>query len=512
MPSRLWLGSAASYQDYAETRDTMKTESLSALSEFQKEARDAFSGEFGDYDHMVQRVDNVAVVSVSGPLTTEESPWDKFIGITSYPALRSAIVEAASADGVDGIMLAINSPGGAVEGISEMSDFLHHVDENVMPVSAYSGTSITSGAYWLGSAGRGLTVSELSNVGSIGVIAVHQEVSKALAREGITTNVLRVGKYKALVNPYEPLTEDAKEQAMAEMNAVYDVFTRTVAENRNLSQDYVKSHAAEGKVFLGREAVEIGLVDGLGTFETALSEFQESLSSGTARSGNQRLEVSSMGKKKVISQQDQAAIALGGTASAEEVAAEVSATEGDANVSDGSGIQGVDAAASDEVSAGDGSVEVNADAAATADAGSDSESSVPAGAAGDGVSNSAALLQVTERLASAYADLAEAKAQATSLSAQVETLTASLAAATPVVATAIQRLQVATGGAAQSLDGVEIGALVSQYEALNAAFLNRFPVGAQTEVPTEDSATDTQPAGSNAMHRAVSAATRISRS
>ena len=124
-----------------------------------------------------------------------------------------------------------------------------------------------SAAMWLGSSAREIHATEMASVGSIGVIAVHQEISKALEQQGVGTTVFTAGKYKGVGNPYESLTASDKEIIQQKLDTSYEFFISAIAENRGLTADYVKENAAEGRDFYAREAIGVGLVDQLNSFQ-----------------------------------------------------------------------------------------------------------------------------------------------------------------------------------------------------------------------------------------------------
>jgi ClpP class serine protease len=116
----------------------------------------------------------------------------------------------------------------------------------------------------------------MSVVGSIGVIAVHQEFSKQLAAAGVTVKVLRAGKYKALATPVEPLSSAAEAQMQARLDAVYQVFVEHVAESRGVTFAQADK-MAQGREFFGREALDAGLVDGITTLGAVIGGLQKKM-------------------------------------------------------------------------------------------------------------------------------------------------------------------------------------------------------------------------------------------
>lgn len=215
--------------------------------------------------------DGFGLVSIAGSLTNRDSWINEIFGIASYPAIREAVSVASNRDDIHTIVLDINSGGGTVAGVQDTSSLISKVNDSVKPVVAYTDGRMMSAAYWLGVSAGNVFSSNTADVGSIGVLQVHMEESKALAREGITATVLRAGKYKALMNGIEPLTEAAKAQAQGQLDEAYRVFVSHVAEHRSQSYAHVDEHMAQGREFFGQQALAAGLVDGIVSFDTLIA-------------------------------------------------------------------------------------------------------------------------------------------------------------------------------------------------------------------------------------------------
>jgi signal peptide peptidase SppA len=142
---------------------------------------------------------------------------------------------------------------------------------DIKPVVAFGDSMMASAAYWIGSAAQQIIVEETAEVGSIGVVMVHYDWSKEDEMMGLKRTVLSAGKYKALGNDAEPLSDLAKEVFQSELDYIYTMFVDTIAKNRGVGVDYVLEHMADGRVFIGQQAVDAGLADMTGSFEEALS-------------------------------------------------------------------------------------------------------------------------------------------------------------------------------------------------------------------------------------------------
>jgi len=218
---------------------------------------------------LYNRVGSVGVIEVKGPLVSGDAGFMRYFGVTGYDNIREAIVAGLEDKGAKSLMLAVDSGGGAVNGVTDTASFIKAAGA-IKPMSVYADNA-ASAAYWLASAGGHITAADTGITGSIGVLRVHTEYSQADAKDGITRTVLRAGDYKALVNPIEPLSDTAKAEVNAMLQDLYKSFVTDVAANRNVSYDVAHQKMAQGKEFLGQRALFAGLVDKVGNYESALA-------------------------------------------------------------------------------------------------------------------------------------------------------------------------------------------------------------------------------------------------
>jgi signal peptide peptidase SppA len=214
-------------------------------------------------------VGDAAVIDISGSLVPGYAGWMQLFGVTGYEDISGALIEAVKDKKAKRIVLCIDSPGGAVKGVSSTAELINNVGK-VKPLNVYAETA-NSAAYWLACAGGNITLDEVGEAGSIGTLIVHTEYSKELAQEGVTKTIIRAGKYKALANPIEPLSEEAKADLQQKADDARDLFVNAVANYRGTTPSKVESSMGQGRVFMGMRALGVGLVDRIGTFQDALA-------------------------------------------------------------------------------------------------------------------------------------------------------------------------------------------------------------------------------------------------
>lgn len=137
---------------------------------------------------------------------------------------------------------------------------------------AYANGQMTSAAYLIGSAADEVVSNPVSRVGSIGVITAHFDYSKAQEMQGVKKTYLYSGKYKAMGHDSAPLDDQSKKYIQERLDQYYTMFVDMVAQNRGVDKEKVLGDMAEGRIFIGDKAVEVGLVDGIGSFGYAVDK------------------------------------------------------------------------------------------------------------------------------------------------------------------------------------------------------------------------------------------------
>jgi len=219
--------------------------------------------------------DSVAVIRISGALQKERARyWFWLDRESTYAQIREEVEAALEDSGVKTICLKVDSPGGDVDGVKELSDFLHRAASK-KPIYAYADGLMCSAAYWLSSIAKEIAAPATAQVGSIGVVTMHVDRSKAQEEYGYKITYMTAGKYKAFGNPSEPLTEESKGYIQDRLDRLYSIFIDDVARNRGVTTDKALT-MADGKTFLAQDALEIGLIDRVEeSFDTFLTRIKE---------------------------------------------------------------------------------------------------------------------------------------------------------------------------------------------------------------------------------------------
>ncbi len=216
-------------------------------------------------------IDGVAVIPIEGTIARKMNLLTEISGGASIQLITADFREALGRSDVKAILLAIDSPGGTVDGIMELAGEVFAA-RGVKPVAALGDGLMASAAYWIGAAaGEVWLGTETAQTGSIGVITLHRDISKAQEMNGVKTTVLTSGKYKAIGNPYEPLSVEGRAVIQQDLDYIYTLFVNDVARFRGVDAETVLSRMADGKVFIGRQALGSGIADGIMTREMLIT-------------------------------------------------------------------------------------------------------------------------------------------------------------------------------------------------------------------------------------------------
>ena len=217
----------------------------------------------------------VAVIEVSGSLVDRVSGMEAQSGLTSYEQLGNEILDAATDPQVRGILLRFDSYGGEANGAWDVASLIEEA-ARMKPVWASVDDWALSAGYLLASATDRIWVTRTGGVGSVGIIAMHLDQSGFDAANGLRYTTIFAGDRKNDFNPHEPLSTEARDVLVAEVNRLYGMFVDAVARRRGLSADDVRS--TEAGILYGEDSVARGFADRVGTFRDALAAMTDSLS------------------------------------------------------------------------------------------------------------------------------------------------------------------------------------------------------------------------------------------
>lgn len=217
-----------------------------------------------DNTHDVTVRDGVATIPIVGPLFRRADFFTEISGATTYEQVATDLHTALADPKVHAILLAIDSPGGEVTGVSELAQLIRAANAQ-KPVTAHVEGMGASAAYWLASAAGEVVTGDTGILGSIGVRMTITDRREADAAKGTKTYEIVSSQSPAKVS--DPATEDGRSRIQATLDALAGVFIGEVARYRGVTADDVLARFGQGGVLVGADAVTAGLADRVASYE-----------------------------------------------------------------------------------------------------------------------------------------------------------------------------------------------------------------------------------------------------
>lgn len=231
---------------------------------------------------VARRAGRVAVLPVRGTILHRLSGMQAMSGGTGLETLARTFVGLRDDPQVKAIILDIDSPGGSVDGLPEMADLIRG-SRGAKPIVSQVNVRAASAAYWLAVQADEVAVTPSGDVGSIGVITVHEDVSAMLEALGVKETVIASTPYKAEGHPYGPLSEEAHAAITTDVMAFDAMFHDAVAAGRGVKEGTVRSEFGQGRMVLAKDAVSRGMADRVATMEQTLNRFGATMLGGSTR-------------------------------------------------------------------------------------------------------------------------------------------------------------------------------------------------------------------------------------
>lgn len=210
----------------------------------------------------------VGIVRVEGVIRTGDP------GPLGPPGIAEEIIKDLKAAGEDNdcaaVVMRINSPGGSAAASQEIAAEVLKLKRK-KPVIISMGDVAASGGYYIAAVADSIVANPATITGSIGVITDFPNLEGLFRKLGINLETVKSGPYKDLGNPARSLTDEEREMVQKQILMVYDQFVKTVAEGRDLPEAEVRK-LADGRIYIGEEALKHKLIDQLGTFQDALDD------------------------------------------------------------------------------------------------------------------------------------------------------------------------------------------------------------------------------------------------
>jgi ClpP class serine protease len=255
-------------QPWVITEDWLETISTIAEreSDFDIESLATRQGQQSLENPNVEYRDNgVAVVSIIGPIFRYANLYTEISGATSLQMVSKSFQAVLDDPGIRSIVLNLDTPGGQASGINEFSELIYNSRE-IKPIYAYVGGDAASAGYWIASAASEIWADATAWLGSIGVVIGSRKKD---------SNAIEIVSTASPKKRPDPETEEGRSAILARADALAEKFIRAVARNRNVSADTVLREYGQGDVFIGDEAVSVGMADKISSLEELIVMLQE---------------------------------------------------------------------------------------------------------------------------------------------------------------------------------------------------------------------------------------------
>jgi len=218
---------------------------------------------------LLARKEGVAVVYLYGPLSVSqgESGWRRFL--PGADRIIGQLRKIGRIPNVKAVVLRVNSPGGSIGAVQEIYEEVNKLRKQGKKVVVSMGDVGASGAYYIACAADKIVANPGTVTGSIGVVMSVGNMEELFRKVGIKIEVIKRGKHKDIGSPSRHMTSEEKKLLQGLIDDAYDQFLQVVIEGRNMEKSKAEK-IAQGQVFTGRQAKDLGLIDEIGNLQDAI--------------------------------------------------------------------------------------------------------------------------------------------------------------------------------------------------------------------------------------------------
>lgn len=226
------------------------------------------------YVQMTGRDRSIAILLVHGVIDQKVAGLGRHSGAIGVERIEEDIAALIEDESVEGIILDIDSPGGGITGVPELSESIASFTQ-IKPIISFTDSTMASAAYWIAAGATEIIASKSAYIGSIGAYSAIFDQSRQYEMHGIKTELFKTGKFKAMGIAGIELTDDQREMMQSRVDQVMVWFLEFLDKHRDLDKG-----STEGQVFFGPEALDNGLIDEVGSISDAVNEMQELIDAG----------------------------------------------------------------------------------------------------------------------------------------------------------------------------------------------------------------------------------------
>ncbi|MDQ4106724.1 MAG: signal peptide peptidase SppA [Actinomycetota bacterium] len=219
--------------------------------------------------------DKIAAIPVEGLISGADRGVAGTVPATTPEGLRDALRQAAEDENVAAVILEISSPGGGVTASDRMyEEILEFKESSGKPVLAALGATAASGGYYVATAADEILAEETTLTGSLGVILQLPNFTETADKIGFEQNIIKSGEFKDMGSSFRDITPQEREIFQSIVDENYEAFVEVIVAGRDLPEQRVRE-LADGRIYSGKQARELDLVDSLGDLEEAARNARE---------------------------------------------------------------------------------------------------------------------------------------------------------------------------------------------------------------------------------------------
>ena len=216
----------------------------------------------------------VGVIPIYGPVDQRMSEELAKAGGTPLDFVSAALDSLMGNASIGAVVLRMDSPGGAVNGVQELADKIYSARAN-KPIYAIADSLAASAGLWIASAATmfiSTPAGGAATVGSVGVLVMHVDESAMNEKLGVKVTTVSSGKYKTEFSPHEPMSEDARAHAQSRVDAVHEQFMAALKRNRDTTIENVRQNYGQGRVLTAQQALSVGMIDRILSYEELIAK------------------------------------------------------------------------------------------------------------------------------------------------------------------------------------------------------------------------------------------------
>ncbi len=223
----------------------------------------------------------IAVLYVNGVIQEAYDAPSIFETVTYHHRQFLSMLRHASEDpSVDGVIIRVNSPGGGVVESAEIHDLIVELQEEYRkPIYVSMASLAASGGYYIAAPADKIFANEATITGSLGVIMQTINVSELAEKYGVKQDTIKSGAYKDIMSPMREMTDTERAILQSVIDDSYETFVDVIANGRNMDRTKVLE-LADGRIYSGKQAFELGLVDGLGNMDYVIEVMRDDIGRG----------------------------------------------------------------------------------------------------------------------------------------------------------------------------------------------------------------------------------------